>query len=449
MQSSWRVRVLLPATQVLAEGAWLAVVYAAAQAVIGEPPWVGPLELAMAAWAGMAWGRRRRWTGPAAEALGLPLLAVAAGAFGWLLDPQVRLLLAQGQPVAALSTHAPGWLAAIAFWRGEVHRSREDDDALADQLLRVAVPGLAVPWTIGHLASSGRAEADFTAAAFVGTVFFVAAAFVAMGLARLEAVRAATGSNWQANRSWIVLVVGVALAVTLLAIPAAAFLGVPIRSLLVATLAPVQTVLFIVILLLTPVILFAALLAELVQPLLPEGFGLGQIEFPTVLADRRPIGSSAPTWIFFAIVGLLLLLELAVLAAMLWMRWQERRRMRTVGTTEAFEERAIVLPPPEPPRPARRVAVPRRRWPADHPAGAYLAALRDLQRDGRWPRLPAETPAAHADRARREGFACAALARLAATYQLWRYAEREITPAETRRARGRLAALRRALGSGR
>jgi hypothetical protein len=449
MRSSWAVRVLLPATQVLAEGAWLAVVYAAAQAVIGEPPWIGPLELAMAAWAGMAWGRRRRWTGPGAEAVGLPLLALAAGSVGWLLDPGVRLLLAQGEPLAALSTHAPGWLGAIAFWRGEVHRSREDDDTLADQLLRFAVPGLAVPWIIGHLASSGRVEDDFVAAAFVGTVFFVAAAFLAMGLARLEAVRAATGSNWQANRSWIVLVVGVAVGVTLLAIPAAAFLGVPIRSLLVALLGPIQTILFAFVLLLTPVILVAAVIADLVQPLLPEGFGLGQIEFPSLTPDRRPLGSSAPTWLFFVVVGLLLVVELAVLAVMVWLRWQERRRMRAVGTTEEFEERAIVVPPPDPGPPQRPTPVARRKWPADHPAGAYLAALGELERDGRWPRRAGETPAAHADRVRREGLGATALARLAAAYQLWRYGQRTIGPAETRRARGRLAALRRALGSGR
>ena len=90
--------VLLPTVQVLAEGSWLAVVYAALQAVAGQQIWVGPIELAMAAWGGLAWGRRSRWLSPAAEALGLPLLALLAGVFGWLLDPLVRTLLVDGRP---------------------------------------------------------------------------------------------------------------------------------------------------------------------------------------------------------------------------------------------------------------------------------------------------------------------------------------------------------------
>ena len=38
MRSSWPVRVLLPTAQVLAEGGWLAVVYAALQAFSGDGP---------------------------------------------------------------------------------------------------------------------------------------------------------------------------------------------------------------------------------------------------------------------------------------------------------------------------------------------------------------------------------------------------------------------------
>jgi len=76
MRSPWPARVLLPAAQALAEGSWLAVVYAALQAATGQFPWIGPLEFGVMASAGMAWGRRKRWRSPAAEALGLPLLAL-------------------------------------------------------------------------------------------------------------------------------------------------------------------------------------------------------------------------------------------------------------------------------------------------------------------------------------------------------------------------------------
>jgi hypothetical protein len=444
MRSSWAERVL-PTLQVLAEGSWLAVVYAALQALAGGPPWLGPIELGAMAWAGMAWGRRRRWTGPQAEALGLPLLALLAGAGGWLLAPEVRTLLADGELVAALGTHTPGWIAAIAFWRGEVHRSAEDDDAIQDQLLRWAIPGLAIPWAVGHALTSGQVEADFTAAAFVGTVFFTGSAFMAMGLARLEAVRASTGSDWRANRSWLALVLAVALGVTILAIPAGALLGVPARSLLIALIGPLQTVLVVLLILATPIVLLGAAAAELIRPYLPEGFGLGEIELPDLFgANPREATTDLPTIVFYVVIGLLLVLELMVLGLVLWMRWQERRRMR-IALADPFEERSIVIPDAEPSPVATIPAPPRRRMRTDDPAGAYLAALDALARDGRWPRRASETPAAHVARSRSEGLVDVALGRLAAAYQLARYGGLRLGQFETRRAPNRLSALRRRL----
>ena len=445
-RSSWAAEVLLPTVQVLAEGSWLAVVYAALQAVAGQQIWVGPIELAMAAWGGLAWGRRRRWLSPAAEALGLPLLALLAGAFGWLLDPLVRTLLVDGRPLDALGVHAAGWIAAFAFWRGEVHRSREDDTLIQDHLLRWAVPGLAVPWLIGHVASSGIRETEFVSAAFLGTVLFVASAFIAMGLARLESVRQTTGSDWRGNRSWLLLVVGVALGVTLVAIPAAAFLGVPAHALLVAMVTPVQTVLIILVLLATPVILLAAALAELIQPLLPEGFGLGGLRIPSVVTDQRQLSSGLPTTIFYVIIGALILFEILVATAMVWMRVQERRRMRAL-TEAGFEERSIVIPADAPPPAAGPRVARRRRLQADDPTGAYLSALEALERDGRWARRPAETPAAHLERVREQGPSAPPLSRLAAAYQLTRYGAVRLTAREVQRSSGRLRALRRWLSS--
>jgi hypothetical protein len=446
MRTSWAADRLLPTLQVVAEGSWLAVVYAAAQALSGGPAWLGPIELGAIAWAGMRWGRRRRWTGPQAEALGLPLLALAAGAVGWLLAPEVRTLLAHGHPVAALGAHAPGWLGAIAFWRGEVHRSPEDDDAIQDQLLRWAIPGLAIPWALGHALTSGPIEADFTAAAFVGTVFFAATAFTAMGLARLEAARASTGSDWRTNRSWLALVAGVAIAVTVLAIPAGAFLGVPARNLLVALIGPLQTIAVLLLILATPVVLLGAAAAELLQPLLPEGFGLHNIHWPDFFeADARQVTTNLPVVIYYVVVGGLLVLELLVLGFVLWIRWQERRRMR-LALGDPFEERSIVIPAPEATPTLRAATLRRRRRPrSDDPAGAYLAALDALTRDGRWPRRPTETPAAHLARCRVEGLADVAFGRLAAAYQLVRYGGVELGPLEARRAPSRLAALRRRL----
>lgn len=442
MRSSWPSRYLLPAAQVLAEGSWLAVAYAALQALTGEAAWMGPLEFSLFAWAGMAWGRRQSWRSPAVEALGLPLLAVVAGMLGWIIDPGVRQALIAGEPLVALGLHAPGWVAAIAFWRGEVHRSRDDDDAIQDRLLRWAVPGLAVPWAVGHLATQGVVEREFTAAAFVGTVFFVASAFMAMGLARLEAVRATTGSDWRSNRSWLGLIVLVALGVTLVSVPAAALLQVPARSLMVALLGPLQAILLLLLVLATPVIVVAAALADIIGPLLPKSWELGGLDIPDFGVDGRQIVNAAPVVIFYVVIALILLVELVIVGLILWLRWQERKRMRVL-LPDAFEERSIVIPSDgRPPRARGPAAAPRRRRTSD-PAGLYLQALDLLERDGRWRRSPEETPAAHATRVHAEGLTTPALARLAADYQLVRYGERQLPATELRRADQRLSALRR------
>ena len=441
MRSSWPVRVLLPTAQVLAEGGWLAVVYAALQAFWGTIPRIGPIELALLAWMGLAWGRRKRWHSPGAEAIGLPALMLVGGVMGWLLSPDVRTLIVHGQPLDALGTHIAGWIGAIAVWRGDAHRVAEEDDRMAGQLLRLAVPGLAVPWLLGHALTSGAAEIAFTSAAFMGTVVFIGSAFTAMGLARLEAVRASTGSDWRTNRSWLLLVLGVALALTAIGIPAGAFLGVPASALLAALVGPLRVIFLVLLLISTPVIVIIAGLTELLGSFLPHGFQLPNIQLTSFLAvDPRDVVSDAPTVIVFSAVIILAIVELAVLALIIYLRWQERRRYRFAPIDE-FEERAIVIPPPEiSPVPTQPRRARRRADPGD-PTGAYLAALQVLERDGRWPRRPTETPAGHAQRAAGEGLAGTPLGRLAAAYQLVRYGDRRLGSREAGRSRGRLARL--------
>ena len=143
--------------------------------------------------------------------------------------------------------------------------------------------------------------------------------------------------------------------------------------------------------------------------------------------------SDAPTAIFFALIALLAIIELLFLALVFYLRWQQRRRYR-FAVDDPFEERQIVVPPPEPVPPTRPSARGRRPTATD-PTGAYLAALDELARDGRWPRRETETPAAHAARAGREGFDGTPLARLSAAYQLARYGARPLGRSETRRAR--------------
>ena len=169
-------------------------------------------------------------------------------------------------------------------------------------------------------------------------------------------------------------------------------------------MGPIQTLLFVLVLLFTPVILLGALLADLIQPLLPEGFGLGQITPPTTLFNARDAASNLPSVLFYIILGALLVFELFVLGVMVWMRHQERRRMRARPARHSRSARSSSR------HPAREREAPTGRpepcahpLPLDDPAGAYLAALSSLDRDGRWARRPNETPAAHAGRIRPDG----------------------------------------------
>jgi len=438
--SPWPGSRLIPATRALAEGGLLAVIYAALQAAGGQLSYIGPIELAVLVGAGTAWARRQRWTSPRADALGLPIGILVAGAFGWLLDPHVRAALIDGVPLLALSLHLAGWLAGgVAFWRGETHRVRDDDSLIDDRLLRWAVPGLAVPWLIGHSVASGEVESHFAAAAFLGTVVFVGAGLITIGLARLEALRRSTVGYWRHDMSWLLMVVGIALAMTVISIPVAALLGIPANALLGVLIGPLSTMILIVALVTLPAFLLAAWLAGLLRGMLPanpfEGFRL-----PSLDLLRHQPGSDLPLIILSVIVAALFAFEFIVMGVMLWVVFRDRARRQDM-IDPAFEERATVLPPREPPA-ASSAPRPRRVLDPNDPATAYLVALDALADDGRWPRQPEETPAGHLARIRAGGMRSGAFARLAAAYQLARYAAQPISPRESGRARPRLAALR-------
>lgn len=440
MRSRSPVRILLPAAQALAEGSWLAVVYAALQAAGGEVARLGPLELGALALGGMAWGRRRRWLSPASDAVGLPLLALAAGCFGWLLAPDVRAGLVDGDLLLALSLHTPGWLAGLAFWRGEAHRVRADDAATQDRLLRWAVPALAIPWLIGYASAGGRLEADFAAAAFVGTIVFSGSAFVALGLARLEAARASMGSEWRDNRSWLTLIVGVAVAITAFAVPAAALLGIPGRSVLAVLVVPLQTLILLLVVVSAPIFILAAVVAGLLRGMLPGDFRFEGFQLPKLTPWGEP-GSDLPAIIISLVVAGIFALDFVMLLLLLWVRYIEGRRRN--APDPQFEERSIVVPAASLAEPAPvPVSRSRRAADADDPAGAYLAALDELATDGRWPRRQHETPAAHLGRARAEGLSSGSFGRLAAAYQLVRYGSRPLGGREEGRTRGRFDAFR-------
>ena len=433
---------LLPIVQCLAEGGLLAVVAAAVQAVFGELPIIGPLEFAFLAAAGMAWARRRRWRGPAAEAFGLPILAVTAGGLAWLLAPEVRVALLQGDPQLALAAHPGGWIGVAAVLRGHAHHSRSVDEEVQDGLMRWGLPAVAVAWLIGDLAARqagpGIHEA-FTTVAFIGSLIFVTTGVLALGLARLATVR----SDGSGSGSWFGFALVVAVGMTVLGIPAALVLGVPLEALVVALLAPLRVLGALVVLILSPIVLLAALFVELARDFLPEGFAAGSIRLPTIEIGVTQPTSPVPGIIFYLVVGTIILLELAALALYIWSRWQMRREM-AAALGDVAEERSVVFErsprPPRRPRPAAPI-----RGSRDEPVGAYLLALDALAADGRWARDPAETPRQHLGRIAPAAPIRPALARLAAAYQLLRYANRPIGDPERRRAARRLERLEREL----
>jgi hypothetical protein len=441
MRSPWSVRVLLPAALALSEGSWLAVLYAALRAAGGDLAHLGPLELGALVMAGTAWSRRRGWRSPAADAIGLPVLVLLSGVFGWLLDPGVRVAVIDGSLVSALGLHLTGWVAALAFWRGSAHRSSEDDAVIEHRLVQWAVPTLAVPWLFGYAVASGQVEHDFAAAAFVGTLFFIGSTFAALGLARHEALRQSTGTEWAGDRSWLFLIMGLALVLTVLTIPVAALLGIPARSLLGTMVGPLQTLILIVVVVTAPIFLLAALIADLLRSTLPADFQLGELSLPSFNFSRPETNSDLPLIILTVIVAGAFLFDFIIFAAMIWFSARDRRR-RSDFADPAFEEREIMVPPPSPAE-AKPIVPPRVRGPAkaDDATGAYLAALDALAVDGRWPRKAHETPAAHLARARAEGLDGPSFGRLTAAYQLARYRAQPLPSQEQRRARSRLQAL--------
>jgi hypothetical protein len=436
---------LLPIVQCLAEGGLLAVIAAAVQAVFGEVPIIGPFEFAILAGIGMAWARRRRWRSPAWEAFGLPLIAVAAGALCWLISPEVRIAILSGTAGDALGAHPGGWVGAVAVYRGHAHHAREVDEEVQDNLMRWGLPALALAWLVGDLAArqAGPEVRDaFTAVAFLGSIVFVGAGVLALGLARLASVRG-EGSG---GGSWFGFALVVALGITLIGIPAGALLGVPLETLLIALVAPIRVIGALLVLVLSPVVVLAALVVELVQPILPEGFGQGTITLPEIDVGIRQPDSPLPGILFYVAFLVIILIELAAVGFYLWWRWRQGREMASL-TDELAEERSVVFDrPPRPPREPRAAPPPRRD--RRDPVGAYLMALEALAADGRWPRRDAETPRHHAARVEVDtpgSPVAAALSRLAAGYQLLRYAGRPLSAREQARTADRLARLERAL----
>ena len=430
---------LLPVLALVAEGALLAVAYAAITvAVEGREPLLGTLELAAAAGT-TAVAARRGWADPDEGAPRFLALLAALGLVGWLWDAGARDLLMAGNLVDALSRHPGGWLAVVAGMRG-VGRAFEVDDRAMTRLVLVGIPALAIPWAIGQTAPAALRQ-TFDDRAFVASLTFVTSGFIAAGLARLQEIGRETGVDWRRDRSWSGTVLAVLVVVLVIGIPASALLGLPGDAVARGILDPILSLLgYAFVGAVTATALVAALIAaalraagvQLPAAMTPEEIAnLGEIPTYTAEQLRGALTGIGILWIVVVVVLFVLL--------RVWLRRRSPRRARATS-----EERSFSVPPRRRLARAAAGAPPVAAAPvqARDAVTAYLAALAEIA--ARRPadaRAEHETPRAHA---RRVGIG-RELDALQADYALARYAARTLTAGEHRRALDRLRRLRRHL----
>ncbi len=434
MRSSWPAERLigwvLPILAILAEGAWLAVVYVAVQtAIAGRPPLLGPLELAAAAGAA-AVAVRRGWLKPDDRPLTFFAVVIGIGIIGWLWDSEARSLVLSGDPGAAIGIHPGGWLLLVAAMRG-VGRGHDIDDRALTRLVLVGVPSLALPWILGQLATDDL-RGVFVEHAFVASLTFVAAGFMAAGLARLQEIGRETGVDWRTNRSWLGTVLGVLAIVLAIGVPGAYLLGLPVDTVVRGLIGPLVGIIGYAFLALAFVaaILSTALYEALTRlgialpaPMTPQELArLPEIREYTIEELSGPLMTVAILWAAVAL--------LAVILIRTWIRRRAGGRQQRGDEERSFSipQRSFRLS-----RPRIAAPGPRRSGRPTDAVSAYLAALHELDRhEPARGRRNTESPHAHAARVEIQE-----IGGLQADYALARYGHRTLTDPEHRRALAR------------
>ena len=412
-----RLLALLPSAAVcLAEGAWIAVVAALwPLAAPGGRPTIGVWPLAALAALGLAVVRwpRLQATGRATRVAG-----IVAALTGLLAGTAIL-------PSSSVAAAGFGALAALAVWRGSRHGDPGADDVVTSDMLRFGLPGLAIPWLLGAAGTAGRDA--FVAAALPATLLVVAASLIAVGLTRLEALSAESGLDWASNRAWLFLLGGIVGGLALVSVPATLLLGAPLGGVVRGLLAPLAAAVDV-----AGSVVAGGLAAAGVAPT-PTG---------APLPPSTPGGSLHTSLPPLLTVAVSLLVLAAFIGAAVYVARKVRGTPRDAPeAARVREERHVELHAPRlslPSLPRSWRGLVRRR--PDTVAGAYLTALetlarRDLGRAG------GESPRSHASRVREAvGWR---LGLLAADFELERYGERPVTPAERRRALARARWLRR------
>ncbi len=469
--------VVVPALDAIVEGSWIALVYVSLQLGPAHGAAVlGLLAFVVAAAVGVAWAR---WADGATRR-GSPawatwVLALVAGAAGWLADPAARAALASALAggaafadlEAAISANIAGWLLGLAVLRGATHGPGSlDDERIGAMLDRILL--LAIPWALG-LAFARDDRPAFVAAALVATLTFVGAALLAVGLARLESLGTEAGVDWRRNRAWVVIVGGVIVAILAVSVPAALLTGAPPGTLLDAMWAPFAAVAGLLGLVTAAVA--APILGglEAVLRVLPTpGPTRSPVPIPPLDSGAGTVAAAQADPRVGLTIAILALVAISIAVVLLVARPAARRRRdRATGPGPAApEERAIVLPRGLLHVPALRLRARRRSSPTTA-AEAYLALLDDVADDAVLARRPNESPRAHARRIRSLGVLApdepgsargaptavdhdpgADLALLVADWELARYAGRTLSAAEDRRGVSRWWRLRAIVGRG-
>lgn len=399
-----------------AEGAWVAIVYAAIGLRLHRgAPEIGLWTFVVAAVVGIVVARRVRGRASGPVRAGAIVLA---SLIGWMSDPMVRDLLGGGAYGQAMAQQAGGWLLGLAAFRGTRHADPVNDDTVTGSLLVWAVPGLALPWLIG---TASDTKAAFVSVALPATLLFVAACLVAVGVTRLDTLGRTVGLDWRRNRTWLALLVGIVGSIVIIGTPVAFLLGTSVEAIVGTILGPIGSLLSGA----------AAVLGSV------TGSGTSSTAPTEATSERSPgLGPLIVGLPDHVAAMLVLAIGFALVAGgvLLW-------RLVREATPEAMVE---------PPHEQRKVNLPKisirfgtlrlprlvmlRRSAPRSASGAYLAVLRALEHDARSARLPGESPAMHARRLREAGQGYFSFDLLAADFELERYAGSELTTAETHRA---------------
>ena len=433
--------------RVLAETGFFSVVYAAGAVVLGHhPPFLGPIEFTLLVGAGAVIGGFARES-PEVGALVLIAAVLGGGALGWLASPDTRSLLPEGV-LTALGSHLIGWIGAFAVLRGSLITESAASAEGLEQLLRWLLPLVAWLWGLATVLTLPVLWPSFAVYALWGSLTMIVAGLAAIGLVRLRHVHADVAET-SVRRVWRWLVIAAAIGVVPLSLPFMVLAGVPLGMLFRPIAEPV---LFVLGLLILPFALIVGALLNLFRPLFgPPGSLPPDAPAEVIHQGEQALREVGPS-LAGTVIGLFLaVIVIAVFAVAVYAlaRWMLRRDPYADAARRRLDdtiEHAIVVPSPAPARP--RAAARHRRGAAHDAVGAYVSAVEVLSSHTGWARDPAETPAEHSLRVRAADMpGSPEFSRLAADYQLARYAERSITPRENRRALSRLDRFRRLLRS--